>query len=171
MTGKTVGLCLAVVMAVALPAIFTGPPAAAGVAPSLIAQYLGRMNVEWKVDDKDPNVFRVTKTTGLKEAQYVEIVITDIPNNDLVTLRAFSKAAGKYLSLAAAGNSTGLMREMLSKNATAFGAYFVDEDGDIGFRYVFTTEDGLGYESFKVAVSELLRIADAVIVPLYNKYR
>lgn len=70
-----------------MPAIFTGP-AAAGVAPSLIAQYLGRMSVEWKVDDKDPNVFRVTKTTGLKQAERVEIVITDIPDNDLVTLRA-----------------------------------------------------------------------------------
>lgn len=63
------------------------------------------------------------------------------------------------------------MREMLSKNATAFGAYFVDEDGDLGFRYVFTTEDGLGYDSFKVAVTELLRIADTVMVPLYTKYR
>ena len=171
MTARTVGLCVAVVMAVAVSAVFTGPPAAAGVAPSLIAQYLGRMSVDWKVDSKDPNVFRVTKTAGLKQAQFVEIVITDIPDNDLVTLRAFPKAAGKYLSLAAASNSTTLMREMLKKNATAFGAYFVDEDGDIGVRYVFTTEDGLGYDSFKVGVTELLRIADEVMVPLYNKYR
>jgi hypothetical protein len=170
MTARALGLCLVVVAAVATPAVLTGP-VAAGVAPSLIAQYLGRMNVEWKVDSKDPNVFRVTKTTGLKQAQRVEVIITDIPDNDLVTLRAFPQAAGKYLSLSAASNSTGLMREMLSKNATAFGAYFVDEDGDIGFRYVFTTEDGLGYDSFKVAVTELLRIADGVMVPLYNKYR
>lgn len=33
------------------------------------------------------------------------------------------------------------------------------------------TEDGLGYDSFRVAVTELLRIADTVMVPLYTKYR
>lgn len=93
MRARTLGLCLVVVVAVAMPAILTGP-AAAGVAPSLIAQYLGRMSVEWKVEDKD-----------------------------------------------------------------------------LGFRYVFTTEDGLGYDSFRVSVTELLRIADTVMVPLYAKYR
>jgi hypothetical protein len=60
---------------------------------------------------------------------------------------------------------------MLENNATAFGAYIVDDDGDIGFRYVFTTESGLGFEAFKVAVNELLRIADEPIMNLYAKYR
>lgn len=53
---------------------------------------------------------------------------------------------------------------MLQNNATAFGAYFIDSVGDIGFRYVFTTESGIGYEAFKVAVNELLRIADDPLV-------
>ena len=60
---------------------------------------------------------------------------------------------------------------MLKNNATALGAYFVDDDGDIGFRYVFTTESGLGYDAFRVAVNELLRIADDVMVSLYARYQ
>lgn len=39
------------------------------------------------------------------------------------------------------------------------------------FRYVFTTESGLGYDAFKVAVNELMRIADEPIMNLYAKYR
>lgn len=171
MAARAVGLCLVVVMAVALSVVVTGPLAAAGIAPSLIAQYLGRLGVKWKADDKDPNVFYVTKTAGLKQASLVDLVITNIPKNDLVTLRAFPKAGDKYLSLAASGKSTELMREMLKRNATAFGAYFVDEEGDIGFRYVFTTESGLGYDSFKAAVTQLLRIADEVMVPLYKQHK
>ena len=32
--------------------------------------------------------------------------------------------------------------------------------GDIAVRFTFTTENGVGFESFKVAVTEVLRIAD-----------
>jgi hypothetical protein len=63
------------------------------------------------------------------------------------------------------------MKFMLQDNATAFGGWFVDKDGDIGFRYVFTTESGLGFEAFKVALTELLRIGDEIMVSVYNNYR
>jgi hypothetical protein len=167
-----VALTLGVIAAI-VPALFLVAPTAEAqaVTPQLLAQYLGRMSVTWKLDDKDPDVFRITKTTGLKKAEYIEIVITNIPDKDLVTLRAFPKTGGKFLSLAAVRDQTGLMRAMLKNNSTAFGAYILDASGDIGFRYVFTTESGLGYEAFKVAVTELLRIADEVMVPLYTTYR
>jgi uridine phosphorylase len=144
---------------------------AQGVSNSLISGYLTRMGVTWKPHSEDANAFVVTKTTGLKRATRVEMVITNLAKDDLVTLRAFPQRNGKYLSLGAARNQGGLTKTMLQRNATAFGAYFVDSDGDIGFRYVFTTESGLGYASFRVAVNELLRIADDVVVGLYNQYR
>ena len=167
-----VALALGVIAAV-VPALFlTAPRAEAqAVTAQLLAQYLNRTGANWKLDEKDPNVFRITKTTGLKKAERVQIVVTNIPDKYLVTLRAFPKTGGKFLSLAAAQDQAGLMKAMLKNNATAFGAYIVDDDGDIGFRYVFTTEPGLGYEAFKVAVNELLRIADDVMVSLYNSYR
>ncbi len=164
----TLGVVAAVVLTVLLAAPLVD---AQGVTSKLLAQYLAQTGVNWKVDDKDPDVLRVTKTAGLKKAEFVEIVITNIPSKSLVTLRAFPKADGKFLGLARAGNQQGLMKYMLQVNGTAFGAYFIEEGGDIGFRYVFTTESGLGYEAFRVALSELLRIADEVMVPTYNKYR
>ncbi len=160
------GLVAAVIPAVLLVA----PHVEAGIESPVLGRYLERMGVNWKRDDKDPNVFRVTKTDGLKRAERVELVITNLPDKDLVTVRAFPKVAGKYLSIGVARDKEGLMRTMLQRNATAFGAYFVDEDNDMGFRYVFTTESGLGYASFQTAVTELMRIADDVMVALYNSY-
>ncbi|HEV8339047.1 MAG TPA: hypothetical protein VGR25_05240 [bacterium] len=144
---------------------------AQGVTNSLISGYLTRMGVTWKPHSQDANAFVVTKTSGLKRASRVEMIITNLAKDDLVTLRAFPQIGDQYLALAAARDQSGLMKTMLQRNSTAFGAYFIDSDGDIGFRYVFTTESGLGYDSFRVAVSELLRIADDVVVGLYSQYK
>ncbi len=144
---------------------------AQGVANSVITNYLDRMGVTWRKHSSDANAFVVNKTQGLKRADKIEIIITNLAKDDLVTLRAYPLVGDKYLGLAGSGDQRGLTRAMLERNATAFGAYFIDDDGDLGFRYVFTTESGLGYESFKVAVNELVRIADDPMVALYNKYR
>jgi len=163
---------LTAVVAVLPPLLLSTQRAEAqGVSNQVISTYLNRMGVTWKRHSTDPNAFVVTKTSGLKRASYVEVVITNLAKDDLVTLRAFPQVSGKWLSLSAASDQPGLMKAMLERNATAFGAYFVDDEGDIGFRYVFTTESGLGYESFRVAVNELVRIADDVVVALFNRYR
>jgi hypothetical protein len=161
------------VVAAILPAVFLVSPhaQAQGVTAQTLSQYLDRMGVSWNRSDKDANVLLIGKTTGLKKAERVDMVITLLPTKDLVTIRAFPKSGGKYLALATVRNREAMMKSMLENNATAFGAYIVDDDGDIGFRYVFTTESGLGFEAFKVAVNELLRIADEPIMNLYAKYR
>jgi len=159
-------------VAALLPAVLLVAPRAQaqGVTAQTLSQYLDRMGVSWKRSEKDANVLVIGKTTGLKKAERVDMVISVLPK-DLVTIRAFPKADGKYLALAAVRNREKMMKTMLEDNATAFGAYIVDDDGDIGFRYVFTTESGLGFDAFKVAVNELLRIADEPIMNLYAKYR
>lgn len=168
------------VVVVALGVIATGPlrmlvstssAEAQGVTPQLIAGYLDRTGLTWKRDDKDQNVFRVTKTSGLKRASKVEIVVTNIPDKSLVTVRSFPQTNGKYLGLSQVTDKQGLMNDMLKRNATAFGAYFLDSEGDFGFRFIFTTESGLGYTAFKAVLDEHLRIADDAMVELYQKYR
>jgi len=165
-------LIVCLVAAIVSAMLLVAPRAQAqGVTAQVLSQYLDRMGMSWKRSEKDANVLLLGKTTGLKKAERVDMVITLLPNKDLVTVRAFPKTGGKYLGLAAVRDREGLMKSMLQNNATAFGAYIVDDDGDIGFRYVFTTESGLGYDAFKVAVNELMRIADEPILNLYAKYR
>jgi len=167
-----IALMLATVAVGFVPGLVSTPVVQAqGVTPDLLAGYLNRIGLTWKRDDKDVNVFRVTKTSGLKRASRVEIVVTNIPDKSMVTLRTFALSEGKYLGLARVSNQPGLMKDMLNRNATAFGSYFVDSEGDIGFRFIFTTESGLGYPAFKAVTDEVLRIADEVIVGLHQKYR
>ena len=170
---RTLSLLIVGAVAVAmmaLPVVTTAPAADAAMANSVIASFLNRMGVSWK-NTKDPNEFLVTKRSGLKNADVVEVYIYNDAKNDEIRLRAYAIVNEKYLSLSRSSNQNGLMRAMLQKNERAFGAYFLDEEGDIGFKYVFTTESGIGYEAFKVVISELLRIGGDAVVSLYNEYR
>ncbi|HEY3246893.1 MAG TPA: hypothetical protein VGK88_01200 [bacterium] len=170
---RTLALIIAVTTAVAvvaLPVLTTAPAADAAMENSVIASFLNRMGVTWK-NTKDPNEFLVTKKSSLKNADTIEVYIYNDGKNDEIRLRAYPIVNDKYLGLARSSNQTGLMKAMLNKNETAFGAYFVDGEGDIGFKYVFTTEAGVGYVPFRVVVNELLRIADEAVVVLYNQYR
>lgn len=170
---RALALILAGVVAVTLltlPVITTVPITDAAMANSVIAGFLNRMGVSWK-NTSDPNEFLVTKRSGLKNADLVEVYIYNDAKNEEIRLRAFPMVNNRYLSLSRSSNQTSLMKTMLNKNERAFGAYFVDPDGDIGFKYVFTTEASVGYVPFQVVVNELLRICDEAVVPLYNEYR
>jgi hypothetical protein len=58
---------------------------------------------------------------------------------------------------------------LLEANHRSFATFFVDGQGDIGARFTFTTEAGVGYESFRAAATELLRIADEY-TPILEEY-
>ncbi|HLE78575.1 MAG TPA: hypothetical protein VJA65_09255 [bacterium] len=170
---RVLSLILTAVVAVALltlPVLTTAPTADAAMANSVIAGFLNRMGVTWK-NTSDPNEFLITKRTGLKSADVIEVYIYNDAKNEEIRLRAFAIVNGRYLALSRSSNQTALMKAMLQKNERAFGAYFLDDDGDIGFKYVFTTEASVGYVPFQVVVNELLRISDEAVVPLYNQYR
>ncbi|MFY9571123.1 MAG: hypothetical protein WAV20_06990, partial [Blastocatellia bacterium] len=66
----------------------------------------------------------------------------------------------RYFSLARAADREKLLQRLLETNHRAFATFFIDGQGDIGARFTFTTENGLGYDAFRVGVTELLRIAD-----------
>lgn len=168
-TGAAV-LALLVVAAVA-PLILTRTADAQGTSTEALAGYLDRMGLSWKRAEKDPNLLIVTKSSGLQRAERVEIYIYNDPKNSVVDLLAYPKMGGKYLAVAAASDRAGLMRRMLEENEDAFGAYFIDTEGDVGFKFVFTTEAGIGYDAFKAVIEELWRIADDPVVKLVTSFR
>jgi hypothetical protein len=147
-------------------------PQAQTVTPALIEEYLNRMRVFWKQHATDAGTYIITATSSsFKEADSVEIVVSYLADDDLVTLRAFPLYRGDYLAVETLGRRAEYAQEMLKRNATAFGAYFVDSDGDVGLRFVFTLESGLGYDAFAVAVQQMTRIAGQVVVPAFLEYR
>ena len=59
-----------------------------------------------------------------------------------------------------------LFQRLLETNHRAFATFFIDNQGDIGARFTFTTEDSIGFDSFRAAVIELLRITDEYVPAL-----
>jgi hypothetical protein len=81
-------------------------------------------------------------------------------------LTAYPKFKGRYFNLSRAADREKLFERLLETNHRAFATFFIDNQGDIGARFTFSTEDGVGYESFRAAVIELLRITDEYVPTL-----
>lgn len=169
---------LAVVALAALTAVLVAAvqSQAQQLSTQLIADYLdryvrGQSGVTWRRSSSDTSLFYATRTGGLKRADKIEIVVSVDTKNDEVDLLAYPQVGGKYLAESAVRDKAGLERQMLRNNAGAFGGYFLDKDFDFGFKYVFTTESGLGYDAFKTVLDELFRIADDPMVKLYDSFR
>lgn len=160
-----------VLLAVAPPLVVVPRASAQGTPSDTIAGYLDRMSVSWKRSEKNADLLIVTKTTGLARAERVELYIYNYPKDSWVEILAYPLIGGKYLAVSGVSDRTGLMRKMLEANADAFGGYFIDDEGDVGFKFDIATDSGLGYETFKAVIMELLRIADDAVVKMVNSYR
>jgi len=160
-----------VLLAVALPLAVVPPASAQGTPTDTLASYLDKMGVSWKRSEKNADLLIVTKTTGLSRAEKVEIYVYNNPKDSWIELLAYPLIGGKYLAVSSVSDRTGLMRKMLEANADAFGGYFIDDEGDVGFKFDIASDSGVGYETFRAVVMELLRIADEAVVKMVNSYR
>jgi hypothetical protein len=94
-----------------------------------------------------------------KHADRLDLYV-EIGQNQSLVLTIYPKHKGRYFSLARAADREKLLKQLLETNHRAFSTFFVDDQGDIGARFTFTTENSVGFESFRAAVLELMRIAD-----------
>jgi hypothetical protein len=84
-------------------------------------------------------------------------------------LTAYAKSKGRYFNLSRAIEREKILQRLLEANHRSFATFFVDDQSDIGVRFTFTTENSVGFESFRAAVIELLRIADEY-TPVLDEY-
>jgi hypothetical protein len=107
-------------------------------------------------------------STANERADRVDLYV-DLRQDKTLVLTAYAKEKGRYFSLSRAASREKVLQRLLTANHYAFATFFVDEQEDIGVRFTFTTEDGVGFESFRVAAIELLRIADEY-TPILEDY-
>jgi len=84
----------------------------------------------------------------------------EVRKDQSLVLTVYPKLKGRYFALARVTDREKMFQRLLETNHRAFATFFVDPQGDIGARFTFTTETGVTYDAFRVAVIELLRIAD-----------
>lgn len=129
--------------------------------------YLDKMALKYVVHPKNDNALVVT-TSDNEAAERLDLYI-EIRKDQTVVLTAYAKAKGRYFNLARVAEKEKLFQRLLEENYAGFTTFYIDKQGDIGVRFTFTTEDGLGYEAFNSAVNEVLRIADQ-FTPKMDEY-
>ena len=120
--------------------------------------YLDKMGLQYVAHPKTADTLVVPRTKN-EHAERLDLYV-EIRKDQSLVLSAYAKNKGRYFNLARVNEREKLLQKLLEANQRSFSTFFVDTQGDIGVRFTFTTENGVAFESFKVAVTEVLRIAD-----------
>jgi hypothetical protein len=129
-----------------------------GITVQTLRGYLDKMGLQYVPHPKNQETLVVPRVDN-KHADRLDLYI-EISQNQLLVLTVYPKHKGRYFSLARAADREKLLKRLLETNHRAFSTFFVDDQGDIGARFTFTTENSVGFESFRAATLELMRIAD-----------
>lgn len=129
--------------------------------------YLDKMTLKYVAHPQNENALVVT-TSENEAAERLDLYI-EIRKDQTVVLTAYAKSKGRYFNLSRVAEKEKLFQRLLEENYAAFTAFYIDKQGDIGVRFTFTTEDGIGYAAFSSAINEVLRIADQ-FTPRIDEY-
>jgi hypothetical protein len=138
-----------------------------GITTPVLKGYLDKMGMQYVAHPKNANTLVVPRADN-GHADRLDLYV-EIRQDQSLVLTAYPKYRGRYFSLARSTNREKMLQRLLEANHRAFSTFFADDQGDIGARFTFTTENGVGFESFRVAVIELLRIADDY-TPILDEY-
>ena len=129
-----------------------------GISVTVLRGYLEKMGLKYVPHPKSSNALVVTRSDN-EHADRVDLYL-EIREDHTLVLMAYSKQQNGYFNMSRAADREKTLQRLLEANHRAFATFFVDNQGDIGARFTFTTENGVGFESFRVAAKELLRICD-----------
>lgn len=116
-----------------------------------------KVNITYKQSDKQPYNFIGVLSTGLKNADGFETVIS-ITSANTIGFRVFPHFSGAYINLDKVKHSDALMRQMarfVDKNFMYWGA---DESGDIFAGFTFTLESGFPDESIRIVLRSIANL-------------
>lgn len=138
-----------------------------GITAQTLRGYLDKMGMQYVPHPKSAATIVVPRSEN-QHADRVDLYI-EIRQDQTLALTAYPKSRGRYFSLARAAEREKMFQRLLEANHRAFSTFFVDDQGDIGVRFTFTTENSVGFESFRVGVLEVFRIADDY-TPILEEY-
>ena len=138
-----------------------------GITKETLRGYLEKMGLRYVPHPKNREALVVPRSEN-QNAERLDLYVEIRPEHALV-LTVYPKLHGRYFALARAAEREKLLQRLLEANHRSFATFFADTQGDIGARFTFTTETGVGYDSFRVAATELLRIADEY-TPILEQY-
>ena len=112
------------------------------------------MNVTFHQSTKNPYNFAGSMTTGLKNCDSLEIVVS-VTTKDTLRFSVYPHYHGGYLNVGKARDTSGLMRKLLSFNDENFLFWGADDSGDIFSAYSFTLESGFPQDAIVVVMRSI----------------
>lgn len=132
-----------------------------------LRSFLDRMGLRYVAHPKNSDALVVPRGEN-KNAERLDLYV-ELRKDQSLVLTVYPKLKGRYFTLERVTDREKLFQKLLEANHRAFVTFFVDNQGDIGARFTFTTETGVTYDAFRVAATELLRIADEY-TPTLDEY-
>ena len=124
---------------------------------TLLAGEGPKINVVFRQSEKQPYNFVGIMSTGLTNADSLEIVIL-ISDQETIHFRIFPKYKGVYLNVNKASDSAGLLRQMVRLSDKNFLYWGADDTFDIFAGYNFTLESGFPDASIKVVLNSIHKL-------------
>lgn len=132
-----------------------------------LRSFLDKMGLRYVAHPKNSDALVVPRSEN-KNAERLDLYV-ELRKDQSLVLTVYPKLKGRYFTLERVTEREKLFQKLLEANHRAFVTFFVDNQGDIGARFTFTTETGVTYDAFRVAATELLRIADEY-TPTLDEY-
>jgi hypothetical protein len=112
------------------------------------------VGTEFHQSTKQPYNFVGSMTTGLANAESLEIVIS-VTSSDTIGFRIYPHFNGGYINLDKAKNSAALMRQLLNYSDRNFLYWGADSTNDVFCGYTFTLESGFPPEAVTIVLRSI----------------
>src|SRR6185503_2500584 len=112
------------------------------------------LGISFKPSPKSPYVFTGTLRDGLKNADYLEIVIS-VTTKETIGFRIFPHYKGAYINIDKAKNTGQLLRKLAQLNDSTFLFWGADDTGDVFTGYTFTLESGFPDKAIEIVLSSI----------------
>lgn len=137
------------------------------VTTATLRGYLDKMGLRYVPHPKNTDALVVPRSEN-KNAERLDLYV-EVRKDQSLVLTVYPKLKGRYFTLARTADREKMFQRLLEANHRSFATFFIDQQGDIGARFTLTTEAGVAYDTFRVAATELLRIADEY-TPVLDEY-
>ena len=115
---------------------------------------LDEVNTTFRQSDKEPYNFIGIMSTGLKNAESLEIVLS-VSSQSTIHLRVYPHYKGGYLNLDKVRDAPGFMRKLLAYNDKNFLFWGADDTNDVFAGYTITLESGYPEEAVRVVLRSI----------------
>ncbi len=136
-----------------------------------LKEYLERMQVNYKKATEAEGAYVLIRREGLSNADRLITLIVNNSNTNQLEILTYPEIDGEFLNVSKLYNQQNervFYEKLMHINHKSFGMFFVDQDGDVGLRFTFSTGNGVGFDALRAVIENCQRGADRFTPMLKN---